>query len=361
MFGFSKDELLNMSIEDVARQCDQEGYTIIRSAYEQFYNGSSLPPKAEIKIYRKDGKNIWIEASVGRIEYDGKPAMLVNVFEITERKVAQEELSRVRDELEIRVHERTSELKASNEALREEILERRQAEIALTETKMQAELYVDLMGHDINNLNQIAAGYLELAIDTLEIPADKSELLEKPLEALKNSSRLIENVRKLQRIKTGKSHLEDIDLDKVMKEVHAQYSGIVDGRIAINSNLSRGARVMANELLSDVFSNLIGNAIKHSHRQPVIGISLAEDWAGDCKCYRVAVEDNGQGVPDEYKQIIFNRQQRGQTKAPGSGIGLHLVKTLVDEYGGQVWVEDRIPGDISQGSRFVVVLPAADQ
>lgn len=60
------------------------------------------------------------------------------------------------------------------------------------------------------------------------------------------------------------------------------------------------------------------------------------------------------------KVEIFNRFLRGDTKARGNGLGLYLVKTLLDEYAGEVWVEDRVPGDRSQGSRFVVVLPAAE-
>ena len=50
---------------------------------------------------------------------------------------------------------------------------------------------------------------------------------------------------------------------------------------------------------------------------------------------------------------------KGSDKAKGMGLGLYLVKSLVDSYGGSVWVEDRVPGDHTQGARFVVMLPAA--
>jgi signal transduction histidine kinase len=74
--------------------------------------------------------------------------------------------------------------------------------------------------------------------------------------------------------------------------------------------------------------------------------------------YQITVEDNGPGNSDELKPRIFDRQLKGNSKAKGSGIGLYLVKTLVESYSGRAWVEDRIPGDRSKGSRFVVMLPA---
>jgi signal transduction histidine kinase len=73
----------------------------------------------------------------------------------------------------------------------------------------------------------------------------------------------------------------------------------------------------------------------------------------------VAIEDNGPGIPDELKPRLFKRQLAGDRMAKGSGIGLYLVKTLVNSYHGRVWAEDRVYGDRSKGSRFVVMLPAA--
>jgi len=73
--------------------------------------------------------------------------------------------------------------------------------------------------------------------------------------------------------------------------------------------------------------------------------------------YKVSVEDNGPGIPDEIKPILFTRSLRGTHKVKGSGIGLYLVKTLVKSYNGHVWAEDRVQGDRNKGSRFVVMLP----
>ena len=70
------------------------------------------------------------------------------------------------------------------------------------------------------------------------------------------------------------------------------------------------------------------------------------------------VEDDGPGIPDDLKSVIFNRTLRGTSKARGMGLGLYLVKSLVDSYGGKVWIENRVHGDHTKGARFVVLLPA---
>ena len=72
---------------------------------------------------------------------------------------------------------------------------------------------------------------------------------------------------------------------------------------------------------------------------------------------KVIIEDNGPGIPDEMKNRLFLRFQRGNTKASGKGLGLFLVKTLIEDYNGLVWVEDRVSGYYNKGCRFVIMLP----
>ena len=105
--------------------------------------------------------------------------------------------------------------------------------------------------------------------------------------------------------------------------------------------------------------NVIVNSIKHSTGPLTIWIGLDQDYIGALAYYRTTIEDNGPGIPDDLKDKVFNRLQRGTTKSNGSGLGLHLVKTLVESMGGSVKVEDRIPGDASQGSKFVILLPVS--
>jgi signal transduction histidine kinase len=265
----------------------------------------------------------------------------------------------VNEELETRVAARTAELENVNKALSKEIADHRAAETDLIRARAQAELYLDLMGHDINNLNQIALGYLELAQDERAMNLSSTDLIDKPVEALKSSTRLINNVRKLQRATEGRTVSTIIDLGAILSQISEEYSTVAGRSVTIRYEPKTGCMVYADELLAEVFSNLIGNAIKHSQGPVLVDLSLTCHEDGGKEYYVVAVEDNGPGIPDSVKGILFSRIKKDQNVAAGKGLGLYLVRTLVNSYGGKVWVEDRIPGEPPKGCRFVVMLPAA--
>jgi PAS domain S-box-containing protein len=250
----------------------------------------------------------------------------------------------------------------------QDITERKQAEEELQVAKAQAELYVDLMGHDINNMNHIAMASLELALMDLEqdgtLDSAGIPLLEKSMESLNNSSQLIRNVQKLQRASTEGIRLQAVDVAEVLKDIIAEERSTPGKDVTIYyKNTATSCRVTANELLRDVFTNLISNAIKHSgpEKHLTIGVAVDSVEEGGKKFCRVAIEDNGPGIPDATKEKLFKRFARGATKARGSGLGLYLVKTLVEHYGGDIHVEDRVPGDHSRGAKFVVKIPVVEE
>ncbi|WP_230741937.1 GAF domain-containing sensor histidine kinase [Methanooceanicella nereidis] len=227
------------------------------------------------------------------------------------------------------------------------------------ESREQAELYVDLMGHDINNMNQISMGYLEMAYELLNLDEITSELIMTPLRSLQNSSRLITNVRKIRQSKEGELKYKVIDAGEIINDIKGQFEKIPGREIIINYPDDGVFPVRANELLSDVFINLIENSIKHSRGPLTINISITSMIYGGREYYRFIVEDNGPGISDIMKTRIFNRLFRSNDNTKGMGLGLYLVKTLVNDFHGQVWAEDRVPGDHSRGSRFVILLPAS--
>ena len=74
---------------------------------------------------------------------------------------------------------------------------------------------------------------------------------------------------------------------------------------------------------------------------------------------RVEFIDNGIGVPDESKAAIFQKGYKKDSKVRGLGMGLSLVKKIVEIYNGKIWIEDKVLGDYSQGSIFVLQIPEA--
>ncbi len=254
-----------------------------------------------------------------------------------------------------------------NRGSNRDITRRKRAEDELKEAKRQTELYVDLMCHDINNMNQSAMGYLELALQALEtekrLGLDDRVLIEKPIQSLANSSALIDNVRKLQRLITEGVKTRPTDLQKIFEELEAVDFGVRDRDVVINIHQVQGVMVEANELLKDVFINLISNAIKHSDQEKplTVNVNAVQVIENGKDYYACTVEDNGPGIPDEMKPKLFHRFQRGKTRAHGKGLGLYIVRTLVEGYHGKVRAEDRVPGDHTKGARFVVMLPAANK
>lgn len=106
--------------------------------------------------------------------------------------------------------------------------------------------------------------------------------------------------------------------------------------------------VLADDLLESVFRNLLNNSIVHNDRELAeVTVSVSADE----NVVRVLVADNGPGIPDDQKERIFDEGEKG-LDSEGTGLGLYLVRTLVDRYGGAVWIEDNEP----EGSRFVVEL-----
>jgi PAS domain S-box-containing protein len=242
-------------------------------------------------------------------------------------------------------------------AIFEDMTEKVKTEEALIESRSRAELYLDLMGHDINNMHQIALGYLELAKGMTE-EGKQAEYLDKPMEVLQRSTRLIQNVRKLQKLRDGDFPMKPVDVPAVIADVARELGSMPNKEITLNGNGYGHCHVQANELLHDVFANLVSNAIKHTGERAHILIDLKVVEENSHRCCRVSVEDDGPGIPDDLKAKIFNRMLESTSHAKGMGLGLYLVRTLVDSYHGRVWVEDRVPGDHTKGSRFVVMLQA---
>jgi signal transduction histidine kinase len=174
------------------------------------------------------------------------------------------------------------------------------------------------------------------------------------------SSSILRNVQKLQQIGTGARTLEKVDLVSVLAEAVRQSSSGQGRDVRINFARDFNCPVMANALLKDAFLNILGNAIKHNTRPPVIDVCVKKVTDGGKVLCLVFIEDNGPGIPDEMKSRLFNRFERGITPASGKGLGLYLVRALIEGYAGRVWVEDRVSGDHRQGSRFVIALPLAD-
>ena len=117
--------------------------------------------------------------------------------------------------------------------------------------------------------------------------------------------------------------------------------------------------VKANEFIFDVFENIMFNAVKHN-REPTIEIQIkiSKTLMDNVKYVKIEFIDNGIGIPDIMKNVIFQRDVKKE-KAGGIGLGLLLIKRIMESYDGTVKVEDKTTVDYSKGSNFIVLIPEA--
>ena len=115
--------------------------------------------------------------------------------------------------------------------------------------------------------------------------------------------------------------------------------------------------VVGGELLIDAFENLLVNGVIHNDSEKIrLWINLSKVYQEDKNFVKIEFKDNGLGIIDGRKNPIFERNYKNDRSTGGMGIGLSLVKTIINSYGGQLWVENRVVGDYSQGSNFIILL-----
>jgi PAS domain S-box-containing protein len=262
--GYSVEEIRQKNFWDMVHPKYRD---MVKSYGLARLRSEPVPVRYDVKYITKKGEERWAEFNAGLIEYLGKPAGIVTAYDMTDRK---------------------------------------NTEIALRDAKAQAELYLDLMGHDINNMNQAALGFLEIVGEKLAtrkaMDVDDLKLINNAMDSLRRSSGLIASVRKLQKESKGGLKPEVMDLGKILAEVKGQYSIVPEREVIISYVPSCKCFVLANELLKDVFSNIVGNAIKHSQGAIAINISLQTADENNRLFCKVIIKNTGPGIPDEHKR-----------------------------------------------------------
>ncbi len=230
----------------------------------------------------------------------------------------------------------------------------------LKSARNEADFYVDLMSHDIRNFNQITMGYIELLQLSDRLSAEDTAYLEKAQKGVTGSNRLIDNIKKIRMIRqfAGKE-LKRMDLGEILRQdAETVKKSSPNLSITFSESVNKENRfVMADDYVHEIFRHIMENAVKYDpHDQKLIDVDASETIEHGCAYWIVKITDNGVGVPDDKKRSIFERMQK-TTK--GAGLGLSIVSVIVDKYKGKIWVEDKVKGDPTKGSDFIVQLPRA--
>ncbi|MEF8779807.1 MAG: histidine kinase N-terminal 7TM domain-containing protein [Haloferacaceae archaeon] len=234
-----------------------------------------------------------------------------------------------------------------------DITARKTAQRRLEEQRNNLDILNQVLRHDIRNDLQLVTAYGNLLTDHVDEGGD--EHLDTLQESANHAVELTETARHMADVMLSREETQRqarIDLhDTLERELEKIESEYPDAHVTVEGSLP-AVQIRANRMIDSVFRNLLSNAVRHNDKEtPEISVSTT---TGDGSVV-VRVADNGPGVPNDQKEEIFGKGEKGLDSS-GTGLGLYLVSHLVTNYGGEVWVEDNDP----EGAVFAVELPLVD-
>ena len=367
IFGYDPSDVLGKSL-DILIPTASRG--VHRGQVEKFANGPvvsrTMGERRTIAGRRKDGTEFPVEITISKLESDEGLFLTAIVRDAEDRKKYEDALLRLNQELEERVRMRTAELAERN--------------LQLTQKTEENETFVYSVSHDLRSPLVNMEGFSE------ELQATVREL-----EQLLDDKRIPPDLRG----KVRELFQEDVSVSVgFIRNAVGRLSGIIDallrlsraGRVVYqprNLNVveiarrvvdslhmtaeKKQAEVIVGELppawgdpvvVEQVFANLIGNALNYLDLQRAgrVEVGCLPDSEELGKLHTYFVRDNGVGIPAAYQPKLFQALQRlHPDKAPGEGIGLAIVRRVLERLGGTIRVESMV----GQGTTFYFTLPAA--
>ncbi len=324
------ERLLGISEEEqTSRQIDGAEWKIVRS------DGSIMPPEefasvralkenrlienVEMGILKPTGNTTWLNVTAAPIPMK-EMGVVIAYGDITQRKLAEEEIQRLNNELEQRVLDRTAQLEAANR-------------------EMEAFSYS--VSHDLRAPLRAINGYTRIIIEDYagELSAQAREYLNKIYHADQKMNLLVDGLLNLSRLGRTQLQKRNVDMTGLVRNVIESLAPEINDR-QIEWNLAELPPASADiVLLQQVFANLIGNAIKYTRTRQNACIEVASYKEDGHQVY--FVRDNGVGFSMQYKDKLFGVFQRlhREDEFEGTGIGLATVQRIIQRHGGHIWAD----------------------
>jgi len=326
--GSSPCDFLHMGGKDDFAEC-----------FEKTNNDDNNTQTFERNILMRDGLSVELEIKTIPYNFENKPAYLSVVRDITQRRQVEE--------LKKSVDHNTRLLKEAVEI-----------------DKIKTDFFTDL-SHEIRtpiNIILCVIQLMEAGLKRNNITTDDRDKTQKYVSTLKQNSmkllRIVNNILDISKIDSGsfELRLKNCDIVKAVEEVVLsvyEYTKNRDLCLMFDSEVDKKIIACDVEKIERIVLNLLSNAIKYTRKGGRIEVCISEK---EDKIV-IAVKDTGVGIPEDKKDMIFERFKRVNDSSisdfESTGIGLSLVKSLVEMHGGSVSVESRV----GVGSAFYVEIP----
>jgi signal transduction histidine kinase len=253
-----------------------------------------------------------------------------------------------------------------------DITERKKAEQELKKSEdnyrrayERENLYKDLFAHDMSNILQGMVTSLELCdleIKSPDFSRISKEMLNIFQDQVNRAINLVNNVRKFSELDKSQSLLKKIDFRKIIDEAYKIITNqLREKKINLHKEFSSNLFIInTDEFLLDVFKNLLYNSVNYNENEVVeilIKSSTIQKEKG--RFLKLEFIDNGIGIPDFRKESIFMRGIEKDKSVSGIGLGLSLVKKILNNYNAEIYVENKISDDYTKGSNFILLFPEA--
>ncbi len=238
----------------------------------------------------------------------------------------------------------------------------KESEIKYREAYNRAEFYRRIFAHDMRNILQAiqgSVGILPYIFKNIEDAEKFNEMVKKIQTHVFRGAELIKNVCTLSDLECS----EELEKIEVISILHSAIEFVseksTDKKVNIKfENKLENFFIAANDLLLDIFENILINAIDHNENDQIeiqVRVSKLKDKEGSL--IKIEFIDNGIGIPNNMKENILQGDYEKRSGSKGMGIGLTLIHTLTKSFNGSLYIADRIKGDHTKGTNFILVFP----